>query len=190
MMTIGEFEEALASRIGRPSGLRPFVCDGNPLTCQAFIVGTNPATILNDDFWSFWSAESGFMKDSWLRRYTATRSSQRTAKGGSKRPLSSTRQRMEWISSEAAPLRFLETNLYAKATCTAAELNAVSRQSEAFQWLLSVISPQVILVHGAEAKHVIEKLSPAARVIYSKHLSRVSHKHAVELAHQLREIAS
>ena len=188
-MTLREFEEALANRIGRPSRLRPFVCDGNPLTCHAFIVGTNPATTLDDDFWSFWSVESGFMKEAWLRRYTATRSTQRTAKGRPKRPLSSTRQRIEWLSLEAAPLRFFETNLYAKATCTAAELNAASRQNETFRWLLAVISPQVILVHGAEAKYVIEKLRPSARVIYSKHLSRVSQKHAVELARELREIA-
>ena len=51
--------------------MRPFVCDGNPCDCKAFIVGINPASRVS--FWAFWSDETGFDKKSWLARYVAER---------------------------------------------------------------------------------------------------------------------
>jgi hypothetical protein len=39
MYDINSFERDLAALIGKPSLLRPFVCDGSPLECKVFIVG-------------------------------------------------------------------------------------------------------------------------------------------------------
>jgi hypothetical protein len=44
-----EFALGLAAVIGRPSELRPFVCDGSLLDCPVFIVGYNPATRMAGD---------------------------------------------------------------------------------------------------------------------------------------------
>ena len=58
-MKLKQFESELRSLTG-PSALRPFVCDGSPLTCRVFIVGINPATSMTTDFWQFWRAGTGF----------------------------------------------------------------------------------------------------------------------------------
>ncbi len=43
-MDLTEFGSELEALIERPTALRPFVCDGSPLSCTVFIVGYNPAT--------------------------------------------------------------------------------------------------------------------------------------------------
>lgn len=60
MSTLQSFESGLEAIIGRPTTLRPFVCDGSPLDCRVFIVGFNPATDSEVDFWNFWSSHRGF----------------------------------------------------------------------------------------------------------------------------------
>ena len=45
-MTLDDFERALVALIGRPTDLRPFVCEGSPLTCDVFLVGFNLATTM------------------------------------------------------------------------------------------------------------------------------------------------
>ena len=51
---------------------RPFVCDGNPLECNIFIVGINPATEMEVKFEEFWNKE-GFNKQKWLEAYKIER---------------------------------------------------------------------------------------------------------------------
>lgn len=41
-------------------GCRPFVCCGFPSDCKIVIIGNNPATFLNKDWWEFWKETSGF----------------------------------------------------------------------------------------------------------------------------------
>ena len=45
-MTLDDFERALVALIGRPTGLRSFVCDGSPLKCDVFLVGFHLATTM------------------------------------------------------------------------------------------------------------------------------------------------
>ncbi|HEX5727165.1 MAG TPA: hypothetical protein VFX98_16930, partial [Longimicrobiaceae bacterium] len=73
MLTLEEFSAGLARWIGRPTPERPFVCEGSPLACRAFVVGSHPATMLDADFWEFWEPGYGFHKDAWLRAYEAQR---------------------------------------------------------------------------------------------------------------------
>ena len=67
-MEITQFEAALAELVGRPSDLRPFVCDGSPLDCEIFIVGANAATAMGD-FWDFWHPGVGMDKAAWFEAY-------------------------------------------------------------------------------------------------------------------------
>src|SRR5688572_31077171 len=39
---------------------RPFVCDGSPLKCKIFIVGTNSARLVEHPFFDFWDPLYGF----------------------------------------------------------------------------------------------------------------------------------
>ena len=52
---------------------RPFVCDGLPDTCKVIIIGENPATRLNANWWGFWDEDSGFNLQRFLKRYKETR---------------------------------------------------------------------------------------------------------------------
>ena len=69
-------------------GQRPFVCDGYPSECHVMIIGTNPATFLNTDWWYFWKSGYGFDYNLFVRKYKDTR----------KKPgKSPTRQRLDRI---------------------------------------------------------------------------------------------
>lgn len=199
------FESRLRNLIGDGSAVRPFVCDGSPLACAAFIVGLNPATEMSQPFWSFWTAEHGFDKAVWFRAYLEERARRPLKPGRTRRnKVSNTRQRIEWITQAAAPVRCLETNLYATATTEARDLSHADRDTRVFDFLLDEIAPRVLLVHGGEAReHVQEhfgvQLEPdrwtdvvrpshAVRILSVRHLSRGwSRERAQRLGVELRQ---
>jgi hypothetical protein len=151
------FEAKLKGLIGRPTDLRPFVCNGSPLTCDVIIVGINPATLLNADFWDFWFPGYGFGKAAWFEAYLQARRVQPLKPGKKRRNLlSNTRRVIEWIIEVAWPVRCLETNLYATPTPEAQELLRSQRISETFNFLLDTIKPRVIVAHGEDAKAYIQ----------------------------------
>lgn len=172
-MSIDRFETELATVIGNPTGLRPFVCNGSPLTCRVFIVGLNPASPMKADFWDFWQPGIGFDKQSWMQTYVTERA-QRPLKPGRtrRRKVSATRAAIEWIIDELGPNDCLETNIYAKATEEYASLTPAGRITAPFDYLLETIKPQVLIVHGKDAIAHIKGKSIDAHVIDESHLGR------------------
>jgi hypothetical protein len=140
MMNLAEFERALAARIGRPAGVRPFVCDGSPLECHAMIVGFNPATPMGEDFWSFWRSGWGFDREAWQRAYATERAN----RGHGASP---TRRIIERISEAARPVRFLETNVFAAASRRARDLKRQERNSVT-DLLLDAVRPALVIAHA------------------------------------------
>jgi uracil-DNA glycosylase len=126
---------ALRAQVGEPAAVRPFVSDGSPLDCRAFVVGSTPATGMAEAFWTFWDAEAGFRKADWLAAYAAAR--ERDGRG-----LSATRRLLERIAAAAAPVRVLEANV-----CGTTD----SRDAAVFEVLLDHVRPRAILAHGREA---------------------------------------
>jgi hypothetical protein len=53
--------------IGGNEGVRPFVCNGDPLTCRVAIVGANPGSTTS--FWPHWDDVRGMSKDGFLKEY-------------------------------------------------------------------------------------------------------------------------
>lgn len=49
--------------------LRPFVCERFPHECDIIVIGQNPATHLNRDWWEFWNETSGFDYTSFTEAY-------------------------------------------------------------------------------------------------------------------------
>lgn len=146
------FTQELVTLIGRPTDLRPFVCNGSPLDCEAFVVGFNPATEMATDFWEFWSEERGFNKRHWLEAYRSERQNRPLRPGRTRRnEISSTRRVLEWILEEAAPVKCLETNIYAKPSERLTDLQSDHRLTAPFDFLLGEISPRVIVAHGKDA---------------------------------------
>lgn len=182
MQEIEKFEDGLATLIGAPTDLRPFVCDGSPLTCDVFIVGFNPATTMSADFWQFWRPGVGFDKVAWFEAYKKDRQLKPLKPGKTRRnSVSPSRRVIEMILEGASPYRCLETNIYSASTAQAADLATQQRITAPFDFLLANIKPRVIVAHGIDAVEHIRKMNIDAKVFSVSHFSR-GWLHAAALA--------
>jgi hypothetical protein len=189
MTDIESFKADLIDRTTKPTNLRPFVCEGSPLECQAFIVGFNPATEMSGNFWDFWRAGYGFDKARWLAEYVEERKRRPLRPGKTRRPtMSPTRRVIEWVVDGASPVHVLETNLHAVATAMARELGEDQQDTNSLEFLIEKINPQVIVAHGKEAMAYIHGRYPDIRVIPVDHFSRGwSQVSARALGQQIRD---
>ena len=158
-MILTDFSKELHLRLlGNPSQ-RPFVCEGNPLECEIFIVGFNPATEMTRLFLDDWDDYYGFNKSKWLKHYIDERASIPLDPTKKKRnKISNSRSRIEWITETVSGTKCLETNLYSKATKTAKSLKPLDRDIEIFKFLFNSIKPKVLFLHGIEVRQEIEKI--------------------------------
>lgn len=180
-MHIRAFEEELEALVGRPTDLRPFVCDGSPLECTVFIVGFNATT--NLDFWEFWERSVGYSKARWEKAYRQERASR------GKRQLSNTRTMLSWILENLPGVRMLETNLYSKASHRAEDLSECERDTSVFQFLLRTIGPKVVLAHGDDTQQAVIPLLGSdftGTLLTTKHLRFWSRTRATDLAEQIK----
>ena len=169
-MTLAEFELKLTELIGRPTDLRPFVCEGSPLACEIFLVGFNPATAMKADFWNFWHPGYGYDKAAWFQRYLEERAAKPLKPGRTRRQkISATRRIMDCFVEGAAGARVLETNIFAAASDDMKSLDPASREVAPFRFLLDVVRPKVIVVHGKAAVEAVARLNVSAKVIASDH---------------------
>lgn len=173
MIALDKFEQNLAALIGKPTDLRPFVCEGSPLTCRVFIVGFNPATEMSSDFWKFWRLGYGFDKAAWFSEYLKDRQSRPLKPGKTRRPaVSNTRSRIDWVIEEATPIRCLETNIYAAPTEQAVDLRALQRSTAPFDFLMDSVKPDVVVVHGKDAAMHLQGKNISAQIIVVPHFAR------------------
>lgn len=161
-MDLNDFERGLAAIIGRPTSMRPFVCDGSPLDCQIFLVGIEPATALPEDFWSFWRPGRGYDKAAWQQAYQAER--RRLGKG-----TSPTRRNSEAFLRGAGGVKVLETNVFAAPRPRYSRVGTGG--TEAFDFLLKSVRPKVLFVHGTPARRKIRMMAPSAAILEANHLS-------------------
>lgn len=192
MNSIQCFETDLEAIIGAPTEVRPFVCDGSPLDCKVFIVGFNPATSMQMEFWQFWRSGYGFDKKAWFNAYKEERK-QRPLKPGKTRRniLSNSRRVIEWILEEASPVTCLETNIYAAPTECAVDLGSEKRITAPFDFLMERIQPQLIVVHGDDAANHIRNRSFFRHLIFVPHFSRGwSQEKARSLGREIRSKCS
>jgi hypothetical protein len=140
-MELAQFENTL--RQLAPSNGWPFVCEGSPLMCEVFLVGLNPRS--NTPFWPYWRPPYGFHKDAWLEAYQRQEGR-----------LSRTRQQLERLVQTLAPIRCLETNVFATSSRRLSDLSHDHRKTLVFDFLLSAIRPKVLLVHGRIARQHLE----------------------------------
>ena len=48
---------------------RPFVCDGFPSASKLMVIGENPGTKRNQDWWADWNAKTGYDYDTFIADY-------------------------------------------------------------------------------------------------------------------------
>jgi hypothetical protein len=143
-MNLIQFDQGLR-QIFQSTESWPFVCDGSPLSCTAFLVGINPRMPV--PFWPFWSESFGFHKDDWIEKY-------RSQTGGK---FSNTREYIELLLETLAPIRCLETNLYHNWSPRLKDLPKTDRRTDVFDFLLRTIEPRLLFVHGRPAICYLEK---------------------------------
>jgi hypothetical protein len=195
MNELKEFSDQLRLYFkGNPKS-RPFVCDGNPLECQIFIVGYNAATEMKKEFSHFWDDELGFKKKNWEKEYEQERES--LGKPG----ISPTRERINRITE--AENTFLETNIYFTPSSKEKDLKAKDKVS-IFRFLLEEIKPRVVLLHGRRAVKFFNKLEFESLkineekkvilfgietvIVTRPHLSRMSYEKAIALGQDLKRM--
>lgn len=148
MSKLSKFKEDLDIILSNEGGnLRPFVCKGNPLDCNVFIVGINAATNMDENFSDFWSDKEGFLYDKWFAFYMIKRNGEK----------SKTRNYIDKISDELKKIRMngneiqiLETNIYSLPTKNLKALDKKDRRADVFLYLLATIAPKFLLIHGEE----------------------------------------
>ncbi|MBC3909660.1 hypothetical protein [Undibacterium umbellatum] len=173
MTTLEKFEIELKNLIEKPTGLRPFVCNGSPLECKVFIVGFNPASSMSTDFWNFWTTQEGFDKSKWFEEYKKERQLSPLRPGKKRRnTVSNSRRVIEWVLEGASTLQCLETNIYARATEQAADLKTELRIATNFDFLVKKIKPLIIVTHGRDAESHIQSTATTAKIISVPHFSR------------------
>jgi len=127
---------------------RPFVCDGLPELCDVVVIGENPATEMNEDWWSFWDKKIGGFD---LCEFEEAYEKARVARG--KPPKSKTRLRLERLRSNE--LNCLETNAFMNERLRGAGAGVSNRP-----FLKTFINRhhlprlKAVIVHGSKAhKH-------------------------------------
>ena len=175
------FTKTISDLLARDPSARPFVCDGSPLECVVFIVGTNPATKMERSFKAFWDPDGGFNKSAWLDEYERLREEE------GKRRRSPSRNIIEKIVGAAPGVGYLETNVFSTPTANEAELKGLpamqslqdrvdelmraprrlSTKRDAalgpgnaafFEFLVDLIRPRVMIVHGSTACREVSKV--------------------------------
>ena len=153
-------------------GQRPFVCDGCPTECHVVIIGTNPATPLNSNWWEY-----GFDYNLFMCKYKAKR--------GQPGP---TRRRLMRITAclREVRLKCVETNVYRREAKSEEQLwnyDTFDRHpnDKVLHLLMEGLQPpKVIVPHGCVARDWItvqgHKLPPDVRILdrQIQHLSKGS----------------
>jgi hypothetical protein len=193
-----KLQTVVTQSLPKRSDVRPFVCEGSPMTCDVFLVGFNPATNGTAPFWSYWLSGYGFDKKRWLFDYKACRKPP-------KKLVSPTRERVDLVVAGLQPFKCLETNIYAVPSVKAKALPAIDRISDPFRFLIGTLKPTVILVHGKPASMLLQSLLripslPKNRftkinthfgsvwIYTNRHLSRVKCSAASQLGVKTRQI--
>ena len=148
----------LKKLIGVNEGVRPFVCSGDPLTCQVAIVGANPGTTTS--FWPHWNDERGMSKEAFLEEC-------RRLHGG------------RYGRSRAAIERFvplvkgrvIELNAHGKHSRRLHDLAPEHRDTAVLEFVLRAVRPRVTLCAGADAVKAVMAINTdwQMKVIESPH---------------------
>lgn len=170
MDSLKEFADDLRKMAKPGEQLRPFVCDGSPLDCSVFIVGSNRAARLASEFWKYWDDSRGVDKARFLSEYGDYRRSR------GKPEIAHSRNALEVLVKSCAPLRCLETNVFGVATDTRDELLAAPTQGiSILPYLVESIKPRWIIAHGVIAGRAVSAYDAKATIVRLPDLRKVAH---------------
>lgn len=174
-MTLTEYFHSV---IPNPCILRPFVCDGRPEFCDVIVIGENPATEMNTDWWSFWNDDTGFD----LHKFECTYEATRLARG--KRGVSNTRLRLNRLRSKG--LQCLETNASLKERMNGHDVDS-SIQGLLPELIANLPRLKAVVAHGQVADKALNSLRIPASVsqYHLRHFRSESYQRIDEVADQI-----
>ena len=140
----------LHAALPHPCFDRPFVCDGRPEACIAIILGENPATRLDIDWWRFWDDDAGFDLKGFEHHYQTSR------RAAGKRPMSNTRLRLNRLRSQG--LRCLEANAFINERLNGRGAGATDTPLMPVL-LTNLPLLRAVVAHGVVASKYLSKLS-------------------------------
>lgn len=160
--------------------LRPFVCDGSPLDCSVFIVGSNRAARLASEFWTYWDDGRGLDKARFLSEYGDYRRSR------GKDEIAHWRHALEVLVKSCAPLRCLETNVFGVEANTRDEVLAAPTQGvNILPYLVETIKPRWIIAHGVVAGKAVSAYDGKATIVRLPDLRKVAHSDLKRLGRRI-----
>jgi len=145
-----QFKERLEILMQSDKTLRPFVCDGDPLKSDIFIIGINPATKMETSFWDYYG-ENGFNKKKWFEDYKKSREREKK-----RTLLSPTRKKIEYLVNEIFPeYHCLETNVFSAPSKNLKSLGNSLKSSDILKYLITKIRPKALFIHGSDPAEFI-----------------------------------
>ena len=183
MDSLNEFADDLRKMAKPGEQLRPFVCDGSPLDCSVFIVGSNRAARLASEFWTYWDDSRGVDKARFLSEYGDYRRSR------GKPEIAHSRNALEVLVKSCAPLHCLETNVFGVATDTRDEMLAAPTQGiSILPYLVETIKPRWIVAHGVIAGRAVSAYEAKATIVRLPDLRKVAHADLKRLGRRIVEL--
>lgn len=137
----------LNTGVPSPCHYRPFVCGagGFPEHHNVIVVGQDPSTRLDTNWWDYWDSETGFDYDRFIAEYVKTRKNQ-----GNSTSKSSARLRLDRIRLN--DIKAVETNASKGDDVPDSNRNVVKFLIEKMHDLKAIIA------HGAIAHRLIDHL--------------------------------
>ncbi|MGX9350086.1 hypothetical protein ACS3QZ_02685 [Shimia sp. W99] len=154
----------------RPCYQRPFVCDGFPQDQDVIVIGENPATVMDADWWGYWDETSGFDRARFMADYAR------------KRSISGTRARLERMRTVHG-LKVLEANVASNEKIDGAGSGAIDNSA----LLRVLLDSRPTIIHGRKAATALDRLGLRPdHAIEVGHFSRMSYRTLDELCHPYR----
>lgn len=176
-MKLDDFAASLAELIGCQTDLRPFVCEGSPLSCDVFVVGYNPATEMAGDWWRFWQDGYGYRKGAWYDEYLAQRGSE-----------SKTRRKIGEIVRGLSGVSVLEANIDARPSKR--KSTYPKPVTKPFDFILGACRPRVIIAHGKDAVEHLQPWKTEGTLIECAHFIYVGRERTAKILAETRHVLS
>jgi hypothetical protein len=130
--------------IPSPCNDRPFVCDGDPEASKVMVIGENPATPTDKDWWSYWDIKTGFNYKDFKTDYDKEKEAKE------KNPNNGVRGRFNHIRDKG--VKCIETNVYRNENPDGAGKNKI-KNTDLLKCLISNNENlRLIIVHGVKAQ--------------------------------------
>ncbi|MEX0286282.1 MAG: hypothetical protein AB3N23_16870 [Paracoccaceae bacterium] len=157
------------SLLPRPCYQRPFVCDGFPELQDVIVIGENPATETQTDWWTYWSDQTGFDRKRFMDDYRRIK------------PVRGTRARLERMRTIYG-LRVLETNVASNERLEGAGRDAIDNT----RLLACLLEERPVIVQGEKARDRLSELGLLpSHAILTQHFSRMGYDELDQLCERV-----